>query len=172
MYATLGEGSLALKKLNDMLGAVLGAGLQDIGDTAEGWGNKKVGIMWNTMYAEGGGPVIETPLSVVESINYMLLQSWDGVIRVFPAVPDSWADAVYHNLRTEGAFLVSAARKEGETQWIRIRSLAGEPLVLQTDMTDFKISPDVAVKPFKGPRGQQRWSISLERGETVLLRVE
>ena len=33
-----------------------------------------------------------------------------------------------HNLRTEGAFLVSAVRKGGKTQFVRVKSLAGEPL--------------------------------------------
>ena len=172
MYATLGEGNRAVEKLDGMLGAVLGAGLQDIGDTAEGWGNKKVGVMWNTMYAEGGGPVIETPLSVVESIDYMLIQSWGGAIRVFPAMPDRWPDAVYHNLRTEGAFLVSAERKESKTQWIRIESLAGEPLALQTDMANFEADRKIKITPVKGPRGQQRWKIDLKQGETVVLRAK
>ncbi len=171
MFATLGDGNRAVEKLEGMLGAVLGAGLRGIGDTAEGWGNKKVGIMWNSMYAEGGGPVIETPLSVVESIGYMLIQSWDGIIRVFPGMPDRWADALYHNLRTEGAFLVSAERKGGETKWIRIESLAGEPLVLQTDMTEFKADRDIAMEPVEGPRGQKRWKIELKKGETVLLQT-
>lgn len=171
MFATLGDGNRALEKLNGMLGAVLGAGLQGIGDTAEGWGNKKVGIMWNTMYAEGGGPVIETPLSVVESIGYMRIQSWNGVVRVFPAMPDRWADAVYRNLRTEGAFLVSAERKDGKTEWIRIESLAGEPLVLQTDMTKFTPDRKIAIESVEGPRGQPHWKIDLRKGEAVLLRA-
>ena len=171
MYATLGDGNLALTKLNGMLDAVLGEGLRDIGDTSEGWGNKEVGIMWNSMYAEGGGPVIETPLSTVESIDYMLLQSWGGVVRVFPAMPDRWADATYHNLRTEGAFLVSAERKGGETKWIRIESLAGEPLLLQTDMADFEPDRKAAIDPVEGPRGQQRWKIGLNKGESILLRA-
>lgn len=87
----------------------------------------------NTMYKEAG-PVIESPLGLAESIQDMLLQSWGGVIRVFPAVPGEWKDVTFHNLRTEGAFLVSAVRKEGKTVWIRVESLAGEPYCLKTDL--------------------------------------
>jgi alpha-L-fucosidase 2 len=69
-------------------------------------------------------------------------------------MPSRWPEAVFHNLRTEGAFLVSAARQGGKTQWIRIESLANEPLVLQTDMLQFKavgaLSP--TLKLLKGPR--------------------
>lgn len=80
----------------------------------------------NTMYAETG-PVIETPLSGAQSVHDMLLSSWGDRIRVFPAVPKAWADVTINNLRTEGAFEVSAARSGGVTKWIRVKSLAGEP---------------------------------------------
>ncbi|MER6948574.1 glycoside hydrolase family 95-like protein [Nonomuraea sp. NPDC000554] len=81
----------------------------------------------NTMYRESGGPVIETPLSAAQSLHDMLVQSWGGTIRVFPAMPQSWQDATVHNFRTEGAFLVSAVRQAGATRWVRVRSLAGQP---------------------------------------------
>ncbi|MDP4502253.1 glycosyl hydrolase family 95 catalytic domain-containing protein [Nonomuraea turcica] len=85
----------------------------------------------NTMYREGGGPVIETPLSAAQSMHDMLVQSWGGLIRVFPAVPGEWADVTVHNFRTEGAFLVSAVREDGVTRWVRVRSLAGQPCRLR-----------------------------------------
>jgi hypothetical protein len=86
----------------------------------------------NTMYLEGS-PVIETPLSAAQCVQDLLLQSWGGTIRIFPGVPDSWKDMVFHNLRAEGAFLVSAARKDGKTQFVRIKSLAGEPCRVLVD---------------------------------------
>jgi alpha-L-fucosidase 2 len=85
----------------------------------------------NTMYKEAG-PVIETPLAGAEAIHDMLLQSWDGTLRVFPAVPEEWREAAFHDLRAEGAFLVSAVRREGRTSWIRVRSLEGEPCRIRT----------------------------------------
>lgn len=87
------------------------------------------------MYMESG-PVIETPLSGAQCIHDMLLQSWGGKIRVFPAVPSQWKDVQFKDLRTEGAFLVSAVRKGGKTSFIRIKSLAGEPCILRTDMAN------------------------------------
>lgn len=89
----------------------------------------------NTMYTESG-PVIETPLSGARSIQDMLATSWGDKIRIFPAVPDAWPDVTIHNLRTEGAFLVSAARRQGRTQFIRIESLAGERCHVVTEMPD------------------------------------
>jgi hypothetical protein len=84
----------------------------------------------NTMYTESG-PVIETPLSASQSIHDMLCTSWGGVIRVFPAVPATWADVTLHDFRTQGAFLVSASRTSGVTRFVRVRSLAGEPCKLK-----------------------------------------
>ncbi|MFL6077359.1 MAG: glycosyl hydrolase family 95 catalytic domain-containing protein [Mycobacteriales bacterium] len=83
-------------------------------------------IQPNTMYHESG-PVIETPLSAAQSVHDMLYQSWGGVIRVFPAVPAAWPDVTVHNVRTQGAFLLSAARSGGATRWVGVRSLAGAP---------------------------------------------
>ena len=65
-----------------------------------------------TMYAEGN-PVIESPLSFATCIHDMLLQSWGGIIGVFPAAPTLWGDVAFHQFRTQGAFLVSAKRKGG-----------------------------------------------------------
>ncbi len=88
-------------------------------------------IQPNTMYKESG-PVIETPLSGAQTLHDMLCQSWGEVIRVFPALPGTWADATLHNFRTQGAFLLSAVRKGAVTQWIRVRSEAGAPCRVRT----------------------------------------
>jgi alpha-L-fucosidase 2 len=87
----------------------------------------------NTMYKESG-PVIETPLSAAQSMHDMLCQSWGEVIRVFPAVPAAWQDLTVHNFRTQGAFLLSAVRRSGRTDFVRLSSLAGAPCVLRTDL--------------------------------------
>jgi hypothetical protein len=83
----------------------------------------------NTLYKESG-PVIETPLSGAQSIHDMLIQSWGGTIRIFPAVPDDWSDIAVHDLSAEGAFRISAKRTNGRTIFVRIKSLAGEPCVV------------------------------------------
>jgi hypothetical protein len=89
----------------------------------------------NTLYKESG-PVIETPLAGATSIEDMVLQSWGGTIRVFPAIPTAWPDVVIDDMRTEGAFLIGAERQKGATRWITVKSLAGEPLRLLTDIND------------------------------------
>ncbi|MBC8131891.1 MAG: hypothetical protein H7X95_02845, partial [Deltaproteobacteria bacterium] len=90
-------------------------------------------LLPNTMYTEGS-PVIETPLSGARTLQDLLLGSWGGVLRVFPAIPDAWKDVVVHDLGAEGAFRVSAVRKAGVTQFVRVKSLAGEPCRIRTDL--------------------------------------
>lgn len=96
----------------------------------------------------------------------MLLQSWGGKIRVFPAVPSQWKDVQFQDLRTEGAFLVSASREGGKTTSIRIKSLAGEPCILRTDM----VNPIVkAGNVTLTPIGRGEYSLDLKKGESVVL---
>ena len=107
LYATLGDGDNALKQIHGHLA-------------------DKRFVRPNTMYIEGS-PVIECSIVLNRSLQDMLLQSWGGVINVFAAIPTAWPDAIFHDLRAEGAFLVSARRQGGQMVWIRIKSLAGEP---------------------------------------------
>ena len=119
----------------------------------------------NTMYMESG-PVIETPLSGAQCVHEMLLQSWGKKIRVFPAVPSQWQDVRFQDLRAEGAFLVSSIRKGGKTTDIRIKSLAGEPCILQTDMENpvVKIGNAMLV-----PQGKGVYALDIRKGETVTI---
>jgi hypothetical protein len=68
-------------------------------------------------------------------------------------------------MRTEGAFLVSAARRDGKTQWIRIESLAGEPCRLKCDIDKPQADHDVSLKPASNGVVE----ISLKKGESVIV---
>jgi hypothetical protein len=111
--AALGLGNLAMELMNQIL----------YKDTE----NEKLGK--NGIYYLAT-PCIETSLSYNTCVQDMLLQSWGNKIRVFPALPANWNDVAFHNFRTEGAFLISASRKDGKTSFVRIKSLAGEPCVI------------------------------------------
>jgi len=120
-----------------------------------------------TMQNEGGNPVMESPLATAQCIHDMLIQSWGGTIRVFPAVPDAWKDACFSDLRAEGAFLVSAARKGGKTQWIRVKSLAGEPCRIKTDMAEPTLQ-DVSRHALKTV-APCVYELNLKKGEDAVL---
>ena len=149
MHAVLGNGEEAARFLNGFIDYPL--------------------VARNGMYAESG-PVLETPLSAAHAMHEMLLQSWGDKIRVFPAVPAAWSEVVFHDFLAEGAFLVSAERRGGVTQWVRLRSLAGEPCRLRPNLNgDVKAA---GARSFKlTPVGDGVWEIDLKQGEEVLLYV-
>ena len=73
---------------------------------------------------------METMGIVGTAINEMLLQSHEGKIRVFPAIPSKFAAAF--TLRSEGAFIVSSAIDSLETiSFVEIKSLAGKECRIQ-----------------------------------------
>jgi len=65
---------------------------------------------------------LEGNFLAMQAVHEMYLQSWGGVVRVFPAVSERWADASFTNLRAEGGFKVSATRAEGQTAEVRIEA--------------------------------------------------
>jgi hypothetical protein len=115
----------------------------------------------NTFYREGGNLAIEAPLMSAQAVLEMLVQGHNGVLRVFPSVSAKWADASIANLRAQGAFLVDASRKGGTTEWVRVHSEAGEPLVLQHG-----IPGDVEVRDEHGRRLDWR-----PQGSGITIRV-
>jgi len=120
LFAAIGEGDEALKCL----------------DRATTIQSKGPTVTANTLYSENGWQTFESPESASRSILDMLIQSWGDSIRVFPACPSTWKDVSFHNLCAEGGFLVSAVRRAGVTQFIRIKSLAGEPCRLRCDLPE------------------------------------
>jgi hypothetical protein len=63
------------------------------------------------------------------AINESLLQSYDGIVRVFPAFPSDRAGRF--TLHAEGGFIVSSEIRNGMVQWISIKSLYGNILHLE-----------------------------------------
>ena len=59
------------------------------------------------------------------AVNEMLLQSWGGRLRVFPAIPDDWPEVSFKNLRAEGALLVSAEWRGGHVARLSIHAEKG-----------------------------------------------
>ena len=110
MYEQLGMGNEALSSFEKLFGEFLRP---------------------NTMYKENG-PVIETPLSGAQVISEMLMQSHEGIIRIFPCW-DKKSAASFENLRADGAFLVSAENKNEKVISLKITSLRGRKCTVECD---------------------------------------
>ncbi|MDF7800155.1 hypothetical protein P4C99_11820 [Pontiellaceae bacterium B1224] len=155
MYALQGDGEKAAEYLNIFMK------MQRL------YPNNPAKIWCTTMYTETSRiqPVTETPLSLCDSMQLMLLQSWGGTIRVFPAVSKDWKNVVFEGLLAAGGFEVSAKRQNGATQFVCIKSNAGEPCVLKLDFEPAKIEgiPETAVKQVECGL----YKLDLKKGQTA-----
>ena len=94
----------------------------------------------NLWVTQGGGG-IETLSAVPSSINEMLLQGYENIIRVFPVWPKE-KDASFRDLRTHGAFLVSSSCKEGNIEYIIIKSEQGRPCLVENPWNSCRLIND------------------------------
>ena len=92
----------------------------------EAW-RRPNGLIWGMAAAVYGhaGAWTES-LGVCAPLQEMMLQSWDGALRVFPAWPKDLT-ARFDSFRAEGAFLVSAAWHAGRVTGLSVRSEKGTP---------------------------------------------
>ena len=81
------------------------------------------------MWVTQGGGGIECFSAVPSCINEMLLQGYEGIIRLFPVWPKN-RPASFSNLRTHGAFLVSSSCSNNAVECATIVSLKGRPCKL------------------------------------------
>lgn len=71
---------------------------------------------------------LEGNFAFAAGVQEMLLQSYEDVLRVFPAIPADWKDVSFENLRAEGAFLVSAGMEKGHVVRLTVLSEKGGEL--------------------------------------------
>lgn len=123
-------------------------------------------------FGDSSGWCMEGAVGIANSIQMLMIQSHGDRIRVFPAMPKAWPDAVFRDLRAEGAFLVSARREGDRTRWVQITSLAGEPCRVEPNLKGKVrvIGGKSGVKLTE--RGNGIYDISLAKGESVTLAGE
>jgi alpha-L-fucosidase 2 len=101
---------------------------------------------------------LEGNFAFASGIHEMLLQSHTGIVRIFPAIPESWKEVSFQTLRTEGAFLVSATRENGACTRVEIFAEKGGLLRLED--------------PFSEKSGKHVLEFHMEEGETRILSRE
>jgi hypothetical protein len=138
-----------------------------------GYDPKKILAELNNMYSHhalpnkllnfGGGGIenVSPALGVTE----MLLQSHDGVIRLFPCWPKE-LDARFGTLRTVGAFLVSGELKGGVVQGVRIFSEQGGDCTLVNPWPGQKVQVIRNGNPAEAVTGV-RITLKTRRGEAI-----
>lgn len=88
---------------------------------------------------------LEGNFAFAAALQEMLLQSYSGVVTVFPAIPKSWKNLSFYQLRAENGFLISAEMKNGKVTKIRIQSEAGGVIRIENPF----ITKFIVNKPFK-----------------------
>ena len=116
-----------------------------------------------------GGPVLQM------AVNEMLLQSYSGTLRVFPAVPKDWEG--HFRLHAAGGFIVSAAYENEKVSYLVIESRTGEVCRLANPY------PGQSIRLYQWDEGQENWSLlyklsgedlefSTKQGSTYLILPE
>lgn len=144
MYAMLHNGNKALTHLENL------------------W---KGFIQPNTMYHEDGNPVIETPPSAATAIVEMLIQSHNGYIDFFPAVPDAWKNICFDGLLCYDGFEVGARLTDGKLEWLTIKSNLGKPCRFKATFAKY---PEFSNVTFTRTNFGI-YDVELEKGETAII---
>lgn len=92
---------------------------------------------------------LEGNFAFAQGVNELLLQSRDGYIEVFPSLPTQWMECSFKDLRTEGAFLVSANYKDGKTAKIVVLAENGGELNIKLPKGKFRLL-DKPLNPVNG----------------------
>ncbi len=66
-------------------------------------------------------------------IAEMLLQSYDDIITILPALPSAWKEGSVTGLKAQGNFIVDESWQDGKATSISITSNAGQPLRIRYD---------------------------------------
>ena len=104
---------------------------------------------------------LEGNFAAAQSVHEMLLQSWGGKVRVFPAIPSAWGDVSFTGLRAEGGFIVSAERHAGRTVGVTVTATHSAVLRLKSDTRLTWTTPAGAVVG-------QELELILKSGQTVV----
>ncbi|MCQ2485560.1 MAG: hypothetical protein MJ168_09535 [Clostridia bacterium] len=86
-------------------------------------------LLPNMLFSLYGG-CLENCSVFANTLNEMAMQSYDGILRIFP-VWDKEYNCRFRHLRADGAFLVSSEIKNGRIRYVEIESEAGETLTIQ-----------------------------------------
>lgn len=110
---------------------------------------------------------LEGNFAFASGIQEMLLQSHTDIVRIFPAIPDDWQDLSFEDLRTQGAVLISASKKQGEVKQLVFNPQKDVLLKFANPFNrDFKVKGKCREIKFLG---DNIWEIALKAGKLIYL---
>lgn len=78
---------------------------------------------------------LEGNFAFASAIHKMLMQSHNGTVYIFPAIPSSWSNVSFRNLRAEGAFLISAEMRDRRIVDLQVYSEKGGAFSIASPVT-------------------------------------
>lgn len=126
--------------------------------------------------SDDGNGAFESNGLLMTSINESLLQSYDGLIRVFPALPSDASFVAKFTLLARGGFLVSSEREAGETKYVGLKSqLGGRATMLNPwpgEKAQVRRLSDDGIVPLEDAGAPERLAFETKAGETYVVERE
>ena len=122
------------------------------------------------------GPTGESSYCLAGVLHTMLSHTTrDGVLQIFGGL-GSW-DASFHDLRAAGGLLVSAVRRNGTAEFVRVRSSSARKVAVSVpDDRRWGVGAQISAVPSTvrlsqsvGADGQAAWGFELQANESVVL---
>lgn len=111
---------------------------------------------------------LEGNFAFAQGVHEMLVQSYNGYIEVFPAVPKSWPNVTFQNLRTEGAFLVSAQKTDGVVTEVVVEAEQDAELHIRLPFKTWLVTG--IEREQIGNAGGNIQSVHLKQGQTIIFK--
>jgi len=111
---------------------------------------------------------LEGNFAFAQGIHEMLLQSYNGYIEVFPAIPKTWKNVSFEHLRTEGAFLVSAKKANGVVDEVTITAEQGGLLQIKLPFKTWLIAG--IDQDQIGNTDDDIRTVHLKKGQTIIFK--
>jgi alpha-L-fucosidase 2 len=108
---------------------------------------------------------LEGNFGASQAVHEMLLQSWGGRIRVFPAIPPEWEDVSFSQLRAEGGYIVDAERIDGKTVRVEITSTLDQLLRLEDPFDNQEFESNITLER----KGEDELQCRMKQGQTLSL---
>jgi alpha-L-fucosidase 2 len=115
---------------------------------------------------------LEGNFAFASGVQEMLVQSYQGFVEIFPAVPNSWATVSFDQFRTEGAFLVSASKQNGQVKTVTIKAEKDGILLLKNPFSaSEKYSVILTGAVQKNPDQEGMLRFECKKGASIKLKI-
>ncbi len=111
---------------------------------------------------------LEGNFAAAQAVHEMLLQSWGGHLRIFPAMPEKWKNASFDHWRAEGGFIVDAERKAGKTIHVSVTATVDQLLRLKNPFGQNEFESNIAMER----NGNDELLCQLNKGQTLKLSLK